>query len=115
MQEPDALFSVRIGARLPDRELSDDLPDWLLDPLLDWLGTTISDRDVARIALRLRISVPHVDDPKRGLRTVLAQRAAESARGRWDILDAIDYVCRTVPNLWIPSGWTGSSTPSRAG
>lgn len=55
-------------------------------------GTTISGRDVARIALRLRISVPHVDDPKRGLRTVLAQRAAESARGRWDILDAIDYV-----------------------
>lgn len=41
--------------------------------------------------------------------------AAESARGRWDILDAIDYVCRTVPDLWIPSGWTGSSTPSRAG
>ena len=52
MQEPDALFSVRIGARLPDRELSDGLPDWLLDPLLDRLGTTISDRNVAPIALR---------------------------------------------------------------
>jgi hypothetical protein len=44
---------------------------------------------------------------QRVLRDALAQRANESERGQWDVLDAIDFVCRTVPDLWIPSGWTG--------
>jgi hypothetical protein len=105
--DPDPPFSVRIGARLPDRELWEGVPDWLLDPLLDWLERHVTAWAVGQVALRLRISFPESDSPKRSLRGVLAQRARESERGRWDVLDAIDFVCQTDPDLGIPAEWSG--------
>lgn len=53
------------------------------------------------------LSVPESDDRKRALRDALAERAQESDRGRWDVLDAVDFVCRTVEDLWIPAEWAG--------
>src|SRR5262249_21949185 len=107
--DPDAPFSVRIGARLPDRELWEGVPDWLLDPLLDWLEQYMTSWSVRQLALRLRFSLPESDSPKRAFRNALAQRAHESEHGRLDVLDAIDFVCRTDPDLGIPTGWTGTA------
>jgi hypothetical protein len=79
-----------------------------LEPLLDWLEQHMGTFSVRPLALRLRIQLPESDVPsKRDLRDALRQRAHESERGRWDVLDAVDYVCRTVPDLWIPADWTG--------
>jgi hypothetical protein len=64
---------------------------------------------VKPLALRLRLSLPESDSRERVLRDALAQRARESERGRWDVLDAIDFVCRTVEDLWIPAGWMGKA------
>jgi hypothetical protein len=63
---------------------------------------------VSQLALQLRLSFPESDSPKRALREALARRARESERGNWDVLDAIDFVCRTVTDLWIPAGRTGT-------
>ena len=95
---PDAPFSVRIGARLPDRQLWEGIPDWLLDPLLDWLEKNLDRWLIRQLTLRLRLSLPESDSPKRSLRDALAQRARESDSGRWDILDAIDFLCQNDPD-----------------
>jgi hypothetical protein len=105
--DPHAPFSVRIGARLPDRELWEGVPDWLLDPLLDWPEQNMRSWSVNQLMLRLRLSVPDSDSPKRALRNALGERARQSERGRWDVLDAVDFICQTVEDLWIPAGWTG--------
>lgn len=102
---PDAPFSVRIGARLPDRQLWEGVPDWLLDPLLDWLADHVDQWLIRELSLRLRLSLPESDSPKGALREALMLRATESERGRWDILDAIDFVCQNDPDyeLGIPA------------
>jgi hypothetical protein len=92
--ELDAPFSVRIGARPPDRQLWEGVPDWLLDPLLDWLEEHLDRWSVRQLTLRLRLSLPESDSPKRALRDALMLRARESENGRWDILDAIDFRCQ---------------------
>jgi hypothetical protein len=89
---------VRIGARLPDRQLWEGIPDWLLDPLLDWLEKNLDRWLIRQLTLRLRLSLPESDSPKRSLRDALAQRARESDSGRWDILDAIDFLCQNDPD-----------------
>jgi hypothetical protein len=109
--EPDAPFSVRIGARLPDRELWEGVPDWLLDPLLDWLEEHVQRWSIRELALRHRLNLLQSDSPKRALRDALMVRARESERGRWDILDAIDFLCQHDPDhdLSIPAGWIGGA------
>lgn len=107
--DPEAPFSVRIGARLPDRELWEGIPDWLLEPLLDWLEENLGRWSVRQLSLRLRIPLQQSESPKRVLRDALMQRAGESERGRWDILDAIDFLCRTDTDgeLAIPRTFIG--------
>jgi hypothetical protein len=78
--DPEAPFSVRIGARLPDRELWEGVPDWMLDPLLDWLERNMGSYSVDPLALRLRLSLRESDHRQRALRDALAQRARESER-----------------------------------
>jgi hypothetical protein len=56
--DPGVPFSVRIGARLPDKELWEGVPDWLLKPLLDWLEGHLDTGSAKQLALRQRLSVP---------------------------------------------------------
>lgn len=67
-------FSSRIGARLPSGELWESVPDYLLEPLLDWLETELRDWSAKRIALRLRLSVPISDSLTRATRAALEER-----------------------------------------
>src|SRR5262249_59225834 len=81
----------------------------VLDAVVDWLEQYMTSWSVRQLALRLRFSLPESDSPKRAFRNALAQRAHESEQGRLDVLDAIDFVCRTDPDLGIPTGWTGTA------
>jgi hypothetical protein len=102
---------VRIGARLPDRQLWEGVPDWLLDPLLDWLEEHLDRWLVRELTLRLRLILPESDSSIRALRDALMLRARESERGDWDILDAIDFLCQNDPDheLAIPSVFIGKN------
>ncbi len=104
--ESDAPFSVRVGARLANRDLQEGVPDWLIDPLLDWLQQHLDRWSVKTVALRARISILGVDNPAEAVRRVrcaLEERALESEAGRWDLLDAIDRVCQADPDLGVPT------------
>ena len=59
MTEPESSFSVRIGAR-PERNLCEGVPDWLLEPLLDWLEKELYPGSARWVAVRQRLtsSVP---------------------------------------------------------
>jgi hypothetical protein len=52
--ELEAPFSVRIGARLPDRDLCEGVPDWLLIPLLDWLEKELRAWSAKQLSIRLQ-------------------------------------------------------------
>jgi hypothetical protein len=107
--ETDAPFSVRIGARLPDRDLYEGVPDWLLDPLLDWLQKNLRAWSARQLSIRHRIGILDSDAPEHAVRVALGQRARESESGRWDVLDAIDYLCQSDldGNLAIHADWSG--------
>jgi hypothetical protein len=109
--ELEAPFSVRMGAPLPDRDLSEGVPDWLLIPLLDWLEKQLRARSARQLSVRLRISILDSDAPEHAVRVALEERARESERGRWDVLDAIDYLIQSDLNgdLGIPAEWTGTT------
>lgn len=111
MTELDPPFSARIGARLPDRDLYEDVPDWLLKPLLDWLEKELRPRPAEWVAIRHRLSILDSDaEPVHAVRVALEQRARESESGRWDILDAIDYLFQIDldGDLGIPAHWGGN-------
>lgn len=109
-EDPNVPFSVRVGGRVPDRELWEGVPDWLLDPLLDWLEENVGTWQVKQLMIQLRLALPEEVRPdhsrgretKRALRNALAERSKKSENGRWDILDAIDYICRSNPDLGLP-------------
>jgi len=107
--EPEPRFSVRIGARLPEADLCEGVPDWLLIPLLDWLEVNLRAWSARRLSIRHRISVLDSDAPEHAVRAVLEQRAREGESGRWDVLDAIDYLCQSDVDgdLAIPAEWIG--------
>jgi hypothetical protein len=109
--EPEPAFSTRIGARLPDRDLCEGIPDWLLIPLLDWLQNNLHGWSARQLSIRFRISILDSDAPERDIRIALEQRARESESGRWDVLDAIDYLCQidTDGDLAIPAAWIGTT------
>lgn len=108
--ELEASFSVRIGARLPERELCEGVPDWLLIPLLDWLEKELGAWSARQLSIRLRISILDSDAPEHAVRVALEERARESERGRWDVLDAIDYLLQSDLDgeLGIPADWIGT-------
>lgn len=103
MTEPEPSFSVRIGAR-PEQDLCEGVPDWLLEPLLDWLEKELYPWPARWVAIRQRLSLLDSADPVLAVRRELEERARESESGRWDILDAIDLVCQsdTDGDLAIP-------------
>lgn len=105
--ELEAPFSVRIRARVPDRDLSEGVPDWLLIPLLDWLEKELRAWSATQLSIRLRISILDSDSPERAVRAALEERARESERGRWDVLDAVDYLIQSDldGDLAIPADW----------
>jgi hypothetical protein len=109
--EPDVSFSVRVGARLPDRHLHEGVPDWLIDPLLDWLKDNLRAWSARQLSIRHRISIVDADHPEHAVRVALGQRAWESENGRWELLDAIDYLCQSDldADLAIPMDWIGNT------
>lgn len=109
--ELEAPFSVRIGARLPDRDLCEGVPDWLLIPLLDWLEKEVYAWSARQLSIRLRINILDSDAPEHAVRVALEERARESERGRWDVLDAIDYLIQSDldGDMAIPAQWIGKT------
>ena len=109
--ELTAPFSVRIGARLPDRNLCEGVPDWLLIPLLNWLEKELRGWSARQLSIRLRIGILDSDAPEHAVRVVLEERARDSERGRWDVLDAIDYLIQSDldGDLAIPAEWIGKT------
>jgi hypothetical protein len=115
--EFEAPFSVRIGARLPDRHLCEGVPDWLLIPLLDWLEKELHAGSARQLSIRLRISILDSEALGHTVRVALEERARESERGRWDVLDAIDYLIQSDLDgeLGIPAHWRdGTPIPGSA-
>jgi hypothetical protein len=91
--ESSVPLSARIGARAVDPAFHEGVPDWLVRPLLDWLGWALNKRTVYLVAARMRISLLASSDPPSMLRHVLGQRAGLGfGDGRWDLLDAIDHL-----------------------
>lgn len=83
MAETELSFSVRIGARVPDRDVYEGVPDWLLEPLLDWLERELRSWSARWIAIRHRLSIIDSEaKPEHAVRVALEQRARESAKGR---------------------------------
>lgn len=110
-EESETPFSVRMGARPPYKELYEGVPDWLLVPLLDWLERELRPWSARQVSIRLRINILDSDAPEHAVRVALEQRARSAEDGRWDILDAIDFLCQNDPDgdLAIPAVWFGTT------
>ena len=112
MTESNPPFSVRLGARLPERDLCEGVPDWLLEPLLDWLEEELRPWSAKWVAIRQRLSILDSEgEPAHAVRVVLEQRARESDSGRWDVLDAIDFLIQSDSDgeLAIPAVFFGGT------
>jgi hypothetical protein len=108
MSDDDLPFSARVGGRPADSTLHEGVPDWLLHPLLDWLERQLRPRTVRQLALRLRIALGGSEEPS-ALCEALSRRA-DTQEGRWDLLDAIDYLINIEwVDLAIPAEFVGTN------
>jgi hypothetical protein len=86
--------------------MHEGVPDWLLHPLLDWLERHLDRWSTRRIALRMRILLGS-EEPT-ALVGELEQRAADP-NGRWDLLDAIDYLIQMNRDDLVLPGALGAA------
>ena len=101
LNDNDIPLSARLGGRTPDVVLHEGVPDWLVQPLLDWLKNELQGWSARWIALRLRIAVGDSNESQ-ALRRELHRRSVNPDE-RWDLLDAVDYlVMMAWDELTIP-------------